>query len=195
MSRQLFSHPTEFFFWQKPGWDPVWDPKIPKPQNDFFKKCSNLTSEQCFWAKMSWKIDFEQRKNPKVPKNTFFGHFSLFVAFCRFLSIFQKSRFWRFCRCFSSAVRCPFELKITWGLCLALKSSQNNFQLKRTAHGWGSDLEKTPKSTFSEILKNRPKSEKWPKKAFLGTYGFSSVLFSIFQLILATFYDFFYLNW
>ena len=104
---------------------------------------------------------------------------------------------WRFFEVRSSAVCCPFELKIAWGLCLALKSSQKNFQLKRTAHGWGLDLEKSPKSPFSEILKNRPKSEKWPKKAFLGTYGFSSVLFSIFQLILAKFYDFFFelANW
>ena len=87
---------------------------------------------------------------------------------------------------------CPFELKIFLGLCLALKSSQKNFQLKRTAHGGGGASEKSPKSTFSEIVKNRPKSEKWPKKAFLGTYGFSSVLFCDFQLILAKFYDFFF---
>ena len=70
---------------------------------------------------------------------------------------------WRFFEVRSSAVCCPFELKIAWGLCLALKSSHINFQLKRTEHGWGSDLAKTPKSTFSENLEKSTKSEKWPK--------------------------------
>ena len=138
------------------------------------------------------KNRFSSTREPKSAQKRLFRQK---IAKSHFLAIFEKRRFWQFCRCSTSTVCCPFELKIAWGLCLALKSSQKNFQLKRTAHGGGADLAKTPKSTFSEILKNRPKSEKWPKKAFLGTYGFSSVLFSIFQLILATFYDFFYLNW
>ena len=82
-------------------------------------------------------------------------HFWALFVFCRFFKIFEKSRFWRFGEGSTSAVWSPFELKIFWGLYPTLKSSHINFQLKRTAHGWGSDLEKTPKSTFSKILKNR----------------------------------------
>ena len=108
----FFRTQQNFFFWQKPGWDPVWDPKIPKPQNDFFKKCSNLTSEQCFWAKMSWKIDSEQRKNPKVPKNAFLG---VFWFWAKFTGSTLRGPKWRFCEVRSSAVCCPFELKIDMG--------------------------------------------------------------------------------
>ena len=133
--------------------------------------------------------DLSTREHPKVPKNAFLGTFK---KWAKITGSTLRGPKWRFFEVRSSAVCCPFELKIFLGLCPALKSSQKNFQLKRTAHGGAGASEKSPKSTFSEILKNRPKSEKWPKKAFLGTYGFSSVLFSIFQLILAKFYDFFF---
>ena len=78
---------------------------------------------------------------------------------------------WRFCEVRTSAVRCPFELKITWGLCLALKSSQNNFQLKRTSHGGGGASAKTPfwpsKGTTCEFC---PKP-KHPEKGVFGHFG------------------------
>ena len=67
-----------------------------------------------------------------------------FFSKSHFLAIFEKRRFWPICRCSTSAVCCPLELKIAWGLWLALKSSQNNFQLKRTAHGRGGASAKSP---------------------------------------------------
>ena len=103
------------------------------------------------------KIDPENIyvKTPKCPKTPFSATF-------RFLSIFQdfwKSRFWRFLEGSTSAVCGPFELKIVWGLCLALKSSHINFQLKRTAHDEVTDLAKTPfwpsKGTTCEFCQNQ----------------------------------------
>ena len=170
MSRQLFSHPTEFFFWQKPGWDPVWDPKNPKPQKWLFQKVLQFD----FWAMFLGQNELKNRfwttkKSQSAQKHLFRPLF----AFCRFFKIFQKSRFWRFCRCFSSAVRCPFELKITWGLCLALKSSQNNFQLKRTAHGGAGASAKSPKWASKGIP-----CDFWPFSSFAkkGIFGHFWVL-------------------
>ena len=85
-----------------------------------------------------------------------------------FLAIFEKRQFLRFSEGSTSAVCCPFELKIAWGLCLALKSSHINFQLKRTAHGGGADLAKTPfwaskgvPCQFWPFFKGAPKRHFW----------------------------------
>ena len=83
-------------------WEPVWDPQNLK--NDFFKKCSNLTSEQCFYAKLGWIIDFEQRKCPKVPISAFLWGFLVLAKFTGSTLWRQK---WRFCEVHNSSVCCP----------------------------------------------------------------------------------------
>ena len=109
-------------------------------------------------------------------------HFWALFVFCRFFKIFEKSRFWRFGEGSTSAVWSPFELKIFWGLCLALKSSHINFQLQRTAHGGGGASAKSliwsSKGTTCDFWP-------FPKKAFLGTFGCSRVLNLLIHIFLS----------
>ena len=155
--------------------------------------------------------DLSTRENPKVPKNAFLA---TFWKWSKFTGSTLWGPKWRFFEVRSSAVCCPFELKIFLGLCLALKSSQKNFQLKRTAHGGAGASAKSPKSTFSKILKNRQKAKSgqkvaifWPKtKNFKGVsqsahfdhfcaFWATFKIFDLFRPKIGTFYDFFDLNW
>ena len=59
-----------------------------------------------------WIRRLSTREHPKVPKNAFFGEA---WKWSKITGYTLWGPFWRFCRCSSSAVCCPFELKIILG--------------------------------------------------------------------------------
>ena len=111
-------------------------------------------------------------------------HFWALFVFCRFFKIFEKSRFWWFGEGSTSAVWSPFELKIFWGLCLALKSSHINFQLQRTAHGGGGASAKSliwsSKGTTCDFWPFFERPQKRHFWALLGALVCLIVLFTFF---------------
>ena len=94
------------------------------------------------------------------------------MAKCRSRPIFWKSRFWPISRCSTSAVCCPIELKIMWGLHPDPKSSHINFQLNRTTHGGAAASPKWPfltsKGTPCDFW---PFFERPPKRHFWALWG------------------------
>ena len=83
---------------------------------------------------MRWISDLGTREIPKVPKKCPKMTLTAKNRKKSIFAIFRKLPKTPFWDPSTSLDICPFELQILWGLWLALKSSQINFQLKRTTH-------------------------------------------------------------